>query len=380
MKPQNQTVIDGRRLVVAIEKLALQKLREAKSQQNTRFDTAIREQAFEWGISELDLMALFRKLQPRFSKASKNEIVELVLSYLPQIELPGPIPGRPGEPKDPFFLASYLIDEYSRSGGNDVVLLKVRRSNIHTVLKTLDSFWQESVDDQVLQQPRDIVQTNSAHLRNQEISNLQEFEAWSNQVLLHFSNVLVFKNFESSLRKPTGTIYAEQFRSYKANWQSFVSHYASDIFEAAINLMPEELDDVGTRFYTQGKPSRADREAMRFRQIMREEMPGMDMLELKSTGVSNPSSADVGSRIYRLSVSVDRQKQLHAEKIWTEREALELQSVKWLDSILFLWDQPSAKFSLCFESNDEEGKSKIVFEATSASEALSKLNRLVAKI
>ena len=72
MKPQNQTVIDGRRLVVAIEKLALQKLREAKSQQNTRFDTAIREQAFEWGISELDLMALFRKLQPRFSKASRN--------------------------------------------------------------------------------------------------------------------------------------------------------------------------------------------------------------------------------------------------------------------------------------------------------------------
>ena len=112
---------------------------------------------------------------------------------------------------------------------------------------------------------------------------------------------------------------------------------------------------------------------------MREEMPGMGMLELKSPQESNSSSLDFASTIYKLSVSVDRQKQLHAEKIWSERDALELQSVKWLDSILFLWDQPSAKFSLCFESKDEEGKSKIVFEATSASEALSKLNRLVAR-
>jgi len=379
MKPQNQPVINGKRLVVAIEKLALQKLRDAKSQQNAGFDAAIREQAFEWGISEPDLMALFRKIQPRFSKASKREIVELISSYLPQIELPESISGRPGEPKDPFWLASHLIDEYSRSGGNDVVLLKVRRSNIHTVLKTLDPIWQESVDDQVLQQPRDLVRANSAELLSQEIANVQEFEAWSYQVLHHFSNVLIFKNFESSHRKPTGTIYAEQLRSYKGNWQSFVSDYASDIFETAKTLMPEDLDEVGTRFYTQGKPSRADQLAMRFRQIMREEMPGMGMLELKSPQESNSSSLDFASTIYKLSVSVDRQKQLHAEKIWSEKDALELQSVKWLDSILFLWDQPSAKFSLCFESKDEEGKSKIVFEATSASEALTKLTRLVAR-
>jgi len=373
MKPQNQPVINGKRLVVAIEKLALQQLRDMKAKQRAIFDESIRYVASELGVSEPDLISLFREIRPRFSRATKREIEELVLSHFPQVE------NLLDEPQKPFWVASYLFDEYTRSGWNDVVLLKVRRSNIHTVLKTLDPIWQESVDDQVLQQPRDQVRANSANLLSQEIANLQEFEAWSNQVLLHFSNVLIFKNFESSHRKPTGTIYAEQFRSYKGNWQSFVSYYASDIFETARKLMPEDLDEVGTRFYTQGKPSRADQLAMRFRQIMREEMPGMGMLELRSPQESNSTSSDFASTIYKLSVSVDRQKQLHAEKIWSERDALELQSVKWLDSILFLWDQPSAKFSLCFESKDEEGKSKIVFEATSASEALSKLNRLVAR-
>jgi len=373
MKPQNQPVINGKRLVVAIEKLALQQLRDMKAKQRAIFDESIRYVASELGVSEPDLISLFREIRPRFSRATKREIEELVLSHFPQVE------NLLDEPQKPFWVASYLIDEYTRSGWNDVVLLKVRRSNIHTVLKTLDPIWQESVDDQVLQQPRDQVRANSANLLSQEIANLQEFEAWSNQVLLHFSNVLIFKNFESSHRKPTGTIYAEQFRSYKGNWQSFVSYYASDILETAKKLMPEDLDEVGTRFYTQGKPSRADQLAMRFRQIMREEMPGLGMLEFKSPQESNSSGSDFASSIYKLSVSVDRQKQLHAEKIWSERDALELQSVKWLDSILFLWDQPSAKFSLCFESKDEEGKSKIVFEATSASEALSKLKRLVAR-
>ena len=373
MNPQNQPVINGKRLVVAIEKLALQQLRDMQSKQRALFDESIRHVASELEVTESDLSSLFREIRPRFSRATKREIEELVLSHLPQVD------GLLTQPQKPFWVASYLVDEHTRSGWNDVVLLKVRRSNIHTVLKTLDPIWQESVDDQVLQLPRDIVRANSAELLSQEIANVQEFEAWSYQVLHHFSNVLIFKNFESSHRKPTGTIYAEQFRSYKANWQSFVSYYASDIYETAKKLTPEELDDVGTRFYTQGKPSRADQLAMRFRQIMREEMPGMGMLEFKSPQESNSSSSDFASRIYKLSISVDRQKQLHAEKIWSEKDALELQSVKWLDSILFLWDQPSAKFSLCFESKDEEGKSKIVFEATSASEAVSKLTRLVAR-
>jgi hypothetical protein len=373
MKPQNQPPVTGKRLVVAIEKLALLQLRDIKSGQRDTFDESIRRMASELGVSESDLISLFRKIHPRFPRATKREIEELVLSHLPQVE------SLSTQPQKPFWVASYLVDEYTKSGWNDVVLHKVRRSNIHTVLKTLDPIWQESVDDQVLQQPRDHVRANSSDLLSQEISNLQDFEVWSNQVLLHFSNVLIFKNFESSHRKPTGTIYAEQFRSYKGNWQSFVSNYALEIFETAKELMPEDLDDVGTRFYTQGKPSRADKLAMRFRQIMREEMPGMGMLEPKSPKESNWSSSHSASKGYKLSVSVERQKQLRAEKIWSERHALEIQSIKWLDSILFLWDQPSAKFSLCFESDDEEGKSKILFEATSASEALSKLTRLVAR-
>jgi hypothetical protein len=203
--------------------------------------------------------------------------------------------------------------------------------------------------------------------------------AWLDKVLFHFANTLVFANFEGSNRKPAGTISAEQFRTYKANWSNWCKENYLRILEVADRLMPEELDEVGTRFYTQGKPSRSDKMAMEFRKIMRQEMHGLAVPEFRPKWEKTNNEDLRSSRKFRVSVSLKDNESLQAEKVWTDRKHLESESGNWLDAILSLWEQPETKIMITYEANDGVGTSKIVFEANSAIEALSKLNRLVTK-
>jgi hypothetical protein len=311
-----------------------------------------------------------------------------------------------------------LLEGLERESGRlEVVKAKVLRSNIHTVLKPLDSSWNTRFG---LDQMRSIgvspelVQSRANELLEEVVTSESSLDQWERKVLDLFKDSLVYQGLDE---KPIGTIGLRPFRLYRHNWTEWCHENRTRVMDTMNDRGVDLESKPRTRNYNLNSQLRKEK-ASNTHKIIYMQRDLLDRLQKQIYEVPEGPESSIRKaelidlykqNTYKLALlekelQVEREleskislssasnpqvkanfklvvrrrgfEDLEGEKVWRRKEDLINEIGPWLKSLQEVWDDSTSDLVISFESETEAGANKVMFGTSSLSNAADKIKLL----